>query len=138
MPRFRPARGNIGMVLMLVCLLALVRNFNFRRYSVAVLALLTLLLISSPVGLLRAASPDDSADANTAAVIFDSAADPKADAYVHALFLRNLLTHFNLQTALIPLAEYKRGQLADYRAGFFLASSLNTVVPPALLADIRA
>ena len=36
------------------------------------------------------------------------------------------------------MSEYKRGQLADYRAGFLVASGLKTTVPPALLADIRA
>jgi hypothetical protein len=118
--------------------LTLLNFFCFRRSSVAVLVLLTTLSITSPVGLLRAAPPDEGADAGTVAVVFDSLADPHADSYIHALFLQNLLTHFNLHAALIPITEYKRGQLADYRAGFLLTSALNTQVPPALLADIRA
>jgi len=93
----------------------------------------------SPLGgLLCAAPPDDAEDSSTAAVIYDSQPDPRADSYIHALFLANLLTHFNLHAALIPISEYKRGQLSDYRAGFLVASGLKTIVPPALLADIRA
>ena len=87
------------------------------------------------VGPLRAAPPDDS---STVAVVYDSQPNPHADSYIHALFLQNLLTHFNLRAALIPLSEYKRGQLSDYRAGFLVISGLNTKVPPPLLADIRA
>jgi uncharacterized protein YdaL len=119
------------------CLLPFLR-FSSRRLSVAVLVLLTMLWIFLPVGVLRSAPPDDSADSPTVAVIFDSAANPLAESYVHALFLANLLTHFNLQGKLIPLEEYRSGELADYRAGFLVASDSKTNVPPALLADIRA
>ncbi len=119
------------------CLLPFLR-FSSRRSSVAVLVLLTTLWIFLPVGLLRSAPPDDSSDSSTVAVIFDSPANPQAESYVHALFLANLLTHFNLQAKLIPLEEYQRGELADYRAGFLVASAVKTDVPPALLADIRA
>jgi hypothetical protein len=94
--------------------------------------------IFSVVGLLRAAAPDDAEDSTTAAIIFDSQVNPHADSYIHALFLQNLLTHFNLRADLIPLDQYKRGQLEDHKAGFLVISSLNTMVPSALLADIRA
>ena len=123
---------------MLVCFLSLLRFFHIRRFSVAVLVLFTTLAMSPLVGWLRAAPPDDSAESGTAAIIYDSQPDPHADSYIHALFLANLLTHFNLQAALIPLSDYKRGQLSHYRAGFLVASGLKTTVPPALLADIRA
>jgi uncharacterized protein YdaL len=94
--------------------------------------------MSPLVGLLRAESPDDAENSSTVAVVYDSEPDPRMGAYIHALYLANLLTHFNLHAALIPLSEYKRGQLSDYRAGFLVASELKTIVPPALLADIRA
>ncbi len=113
-------------------------RISIRRSSVAVLVLLTTLSIFLPVGVLRSAPPDDASDSSTAAVIFDSPANPQAESYVHALFLANLLTHFNLQAKLIPIEEYKRGELADYRAGFFVGSAVKTDVPAALLADIRA
>ena len=123
---------------MLVCFLALLRYFRLRRSSVAVLVFLTTLAMFPLVGLLRAASPEDAEDSGTVAVIYDSQPDPHVDSYIHALFLANLLTHFNLHATLIPLSEYKRGQLSDYRAGFLVASGLTTTVPPSLLADIRA
>ena len=123
---------------MLVRFLTQLRFFYLRKSSVAVLVLLTTLLISSPVGVLCATPPDDVSNPETVAVVYDSLPDPHADSYIHAHFLQNLLTHFNLHAALIPITEYKRGELDDYRAGFLLASSLTTKVPPALLADIRA
>jgi uncharacterized protein YdaL len=123
---------------MLVRLLAFLKYFRLRRSSVAVLVFLTMLAMSPMVGLLRAAPLDDAADSTTAAVIYDSPPDPRVESYIHALFLANLLTHFNLHADLIPLSEYKRGQLSDCRAGFLVASGLTTTVPPALLADIRA
>jgi hypothetical protein len=94
--------------------------------------------MSPLVGLLRATPPDEGEDSLTAAILYDSQPNPRADSYIHALFLRNLLTHFNLRAELIPLTDYKQGQLSDYRAGFLVVSSLNTKVPPPLLADIRA
>ncbi len=116
---------------------AFLRSFLFRRSSVAVLVLLAMMLMSPLVGFVRAAPRDDAEDSTTVAIIYDSEPDPHADSYIHALFLSNLLTHFNLQAALIPLSDYQRGQLADYRAGFLVADSPKTVIPPALLADIR-
>jgi len=123
---------------MLVCLLAFLRYFCLRRSSVAVLVFLTTMSMSPLVGLLCAAPPDEAEASTTVAVVYDSQPDPRVDSYIHALFLANLLTHFNLHTAFIPISEYKRGQLSDYRAGFLVASGVKTIVPPALLADIRA
>src|ERR1035437_4816901 len=100
---------------MLFCLLAFLRNLSIRRLSVAVLILLTTLSIFLPVGLLRAAPPEDAPDSSSVAVIYDSPPNPQAESYIHALFLENLLTHFNLQEKLIQLDDYKRGQLSEYR-----------------------
>ena len=138
MPRILPVRGKIILGLMFFRLLAFWKQFSFRRSSVACLVLLATLSILLPVGLLRAAPPDDPEDSSSVAVIYDSQPNPEAESYIHALFLANLLTHFKLQAALIPLDEYKRGQLEQYRAGFLVASALNTEIQPALLADIRA
>jgi uncharacterized protein YdaL len=112
-------------------------KFSIRRLSVVPVILTTLWIFLS-VAVLRSAPPDDSSDSSTAAIIFDSAANPQAESYVHALFLENLLTHFNLQAKLIPIDEYQRGELEQYHAGFLVSSAIKTVVPPALLADIRA
>jgi len=115
--------------LMHFCLLALFRNFTIRRSSVAGFVLLTTLILL-PVGLLRAAPPDDAAESSSVAVIYDSPANPQAESYIHALFLANLLTHFKLQAELIPLEDYQQGQLSKYRAGFLVASGMKTEVPP--------
>jgi uncharacterized protein YdaL len=121
---------------MLVFFLSSLRIFRFRKSSVAVLVLISAL--ATVPRSLRATQADDAAETSQVAVIYDSAPDPRIDSYVHALFLANLLTHFKIRADLIPLSEYKRGRLSDYSAGFLIASGLKTVVPPTLLADIRA
>ena len=98
---------------MFVCLRGFVSCCCLRKSSVVVLVFLTTMWMFSVVGLLRAAAPDDAEDSTTAAIIFDSQVNPHADSYIHALFLQNLLTHFNLRADLIPLDQYKRGQLGD-------------------------
>ena len=123
---------------MQVCFLSLLKRFRLRRCSVAVLVLLAALVPSLKRGLLHAAPPDQAAEPEKAAIIYDSAADPRVESYIHALFLANLLTHFNFQATLIPLSEYKRGELGEYSAGFLVASGLNTTIPPVLITDIRA
>ena len=124
---------------MVVGLRAFFGCFCLRKSSVAVLVFLAIMSMSSMVGSLRAAQSEETEDATAAAVVYyDGKPNPRADSYIHALFLQNLLTHFNLRSSLVPLDEYKRGQLEDYRAGFLIVSSINTKIPPALLADIRA
>jgi uncharacterized protein YdaL len=123
---------------MVVCILSVLRHFFLRKSSVVVLVFLTVMSISSLGGDLCAAPPDEGDDSAKVAIIYDSAPDPRVDSYIHALFLANLMTHFQLRAELIPLSQYKRGQLSDYRAGFLIASGLYTKVPSALLTDIRA
>lgn len=122
---------------MVLCLRTFLRFFCLRKSSVAVLVFLTMMSILSSVGSLCAAPPDDAGNSPVAAVIYDSQPNPHADSYIHAVFLENLLTHFKLRADLIPLSEYKPGQLSDYQAGFLIVSSLNTNIPAGLLADIR-
>jgi len=116
----------------------LLGRFLLRSSWVAVLVVITTMWVLASVGSLRATPPGDGEDSSTAAILYDGQPGLHGDSYIHALFLANLLTHFNLRADLIPLRQYKKGQLSDYRAGFLVVSSLTTVVPPALLADIRA
>jgi uncharacterized protein YdaL len=114
-----------------------VKRLRFGSASMPVIALVALLWASAPPRMLCAAQPEGTADADTALILYDSLPDPHAGAYVHALFLANLLTHFDLRADLIPLTEYKRGQLPGYRAGFLIGSTPDTKIPPAVLADVR-
>ncbi len=123
---------------MLVRFLAFLRPSHLHRSSVAALALLTLMLMFPPVGSLRAAPRDDAEDSSAVAIIYDGEPDPRVDSYIHSLYLANLLTHFDLQGTMIPLSDYQRGQLATFRAGFLVTDAARTVIPAALLADIRA
>ena len=105
------AHVNIILDFMRVCALSFWKYHCSHRSPVAALVLLTTMLMSPLVGLLRAAPPVDADKSSTVAVIYDSQPDPRVDSYIHALFLRNLLTHFDLRAALIPLDEYRPGQL---------------------------
>ncbi len=123
---------------MLVRFLAFLRSSHLQRSSVAALFLLATTLMSPLVGSLRAAPREDAEDSPAVAIIYDGEPDPRVDSYIHALFLANLLTHFELQGKLIPLSDYESGELAQFRAGFLVADANKTEVPPSLLADIRA
>lgn len=123
---------------MLVRLIGRLKYFRFRMSSVAVLAFLTTMLLLPSVRLLCVATPDDAEASSTVAVIYDGPSNVTGQSYIHSLYLRNLLTHFDLKAALIPLTDYQRGQLSDYRDGFLLLSGPTTIVPPALLSDIRS
>ena len=120
-------------------LVRLLKSWRLRRKSWFVLPVVAAVLaVAWPGQALRAVPPEESDESSAVAVVYDSEPDPRVDSYIHALFLANLLTHFDLHAELIPISKYKRGELGGYRAGFLVASGLNTTVPPALLADIRA
>jgi uncharacterized protein YdaL len=122
---------------MLVFLRGFLKHFCICRLPVAILFFLTTSSLPTLGGLLRAASPDDAGDSSSVAIVYDGHPGVHEESYIHALYLRNLLTHFNLQGQLIRLDAYRRGQLSDYRASFLVMSGLTTIVPPALLSDVR-
>ena len=107
--------------------------YHLRGHWLALVAALLLVL-----GIAAPAQPADNPDSNKVAILYDGPTNAYAKGYLHALFLQNLLGHFNLRADLIPLAAYQPGQLARHRAGFFIGATEGAVVPSALLADIRA
>jgi uncharacterized protein YdaL len=115
----------------------LVERWRFGSASMTVIVLVTLLWASSPSRRLCAEQAEGTAKADTALILYDSLPETHAGAYIHALFLRNLLTHFDLQAEVVPLSKYRRGELQGYRAGFLIGSTPGAQVPPALLADVR-
>jgi uncharacterized protein YdaL len=110
---------------------------SFSLLRVACRCIATLIFATVAVAVADAPHTQAPEGPGTAAILFDGPADQHAKAYIHALFLRTLLTHFQLKADLIAVDNYHAGQLASYRAGFFLGATLGTTVPPALLADIR-
>mgnify|MGYP001007695591 FL=1 len=69
----------------------------------------------------------------TVLIVFDEPVKTTDRAYLHALNLDNLLSHFQLKAHLEPMATYTPGQLGRYQAAFFIAAGRHTVVPAALL-----
>ncbi len=115
-----------------------VKRLRFDGAWMTVIVLVTLAWMAIPPGMLQAAQPESAVEASTALILYDSLPDPHAGAYIHARFLENLLTHFNMRAELVPVAEYKRGRLPEYRAGFLIGSTPDVTIPRAVLADVRA
>jgi uncharacterized protein YdaL len=70
-------------------------------------------------------------------IVHDGPARPPAKGYLQALFIESLLGHFNLTADTIQVDSYRPGQMARYRAVFFLAGEDKATYPPAFLNDIR-
>jgi uncharacterized protein YdaL len=86
----------------------------------------------------QALAAQSAGNAGSVAIVYDGPTQPRAKAYLHALFLEELLGHFNLQADLIQLSAYRPGELSGYRAGFFIGATEHTQVPRAFLADVLA
>lgn len=113
------------------------RHLRFGIASIAIIGFVAWLLLWGPGGTLRARQAEGVASGEKAVILYDGLPDQHSEAYIHALFLENLLTHFELHADLIPITAYKRGQLADYRAGFLIVSTPDPQIPPAVLADVQ-
>lgn len=72
------------------------------------------------------------------AVIYDGPDLPVAHGYLAAHYISNLMGHFGLQVEAIRLKDYRAGQLSRYRAGFYVGTVQNTVLPPAFLKDVKS
>jgi uncharacterized protein YdaL len=53
----------------------------------------------------------------------------------YAIMLRNLLGHFDARVDLVPMQQYRAGQIDAHAATFYLGSDYNSPLPPAFLAD---
>jgi uncharacterized protein YdaL len=98
---------------------------------------LTLLLALSCLPL-AAQNPVQNAAPQTVAIIYDGPTDYQAKGYIHALFIENLLGHFNLTAEIIPTKDYQPGQLQRYRAGFYIGVTPGAPLPAGLVDDVRA
>jgi len=72
------------------------------------------------------------------AIYYDGPAAPAAEGYLDAHQIQNLLGHFGLNGETLPIASYRAGQLASYRAAFFLGTASGTRIPAAFLRDIES
>ena len=72
------------------------------------------------------------------AIYYDGPDQPLAEGFLDAHQIQNLLGHFGLTGEIIPVANYRPGQLDRYRAAFFLGTVTGTVFPRNFLSDIAA
>ncbi len=75
---------------------------------------------------------------NGVLIVYDDDVNFQSKGYIHALFVENLLGHFKLDGDIISLRDYVPGQLAQYRAAFFIGVKENAQIPAAFLDDVRA
>ncbi|MGA2434515.1 MAG: DUF2334 domain-containing protein, partial [Bryobacteraceae bacterium] len=78
------------------------------------------------------------ASPNSVAIVYDDDVNYQSKGFIHALFIENLLGHFKLDGDIIPLRDYVPGQLAPYRAAFFVGVNEKAQIPTAFLDDVRA
>lgn len=83
-------------------------------------------------------SPPHARGPAAVAIFYDGPRDPVSEGYVDSRQIENLLGHFGLRAEVVPIASYRPGQLAAYRAGFFVGSVSGTRLPPEFLADLIA
>ena len=71
------------------------------------------------------------------AIYYDGPQTLQSEGVLDARQVQNLLGHFNLTGEIIPLDQYRPGQLVGYRAAFFVGTATGTRFPAAFLNDVR-
>ncbi|HYM10019.1 MAG TPA: DUF2334 domain-containing protein, partial [Bryobacterales bacterium] len=99
---------------------------------------IALILLAVSTAAAQPASPGAAPDPATVAILYDGASRPLSEGYLDAHNIQNLLGHFGLRAEIFPIASYRPGQLARYRAGFFAGTVTGTRFPAGFLADVRA
>lgn len=72
------------------------------------------------------------------AIFYDGPQPTLAEGYLDATQIANLLGHFGLRGKIEPLANYQKGQLAAFRATFFVGTVKGTHFPAGFLDEVRA
>src|SRR5574341_1378157 len=72
------------------------------------------------------------------AIYYDGPPEALVEGFLDSHQIQNLLGHFGLSTEILPIGEYKSGQLARYRAAFFAGTASGTRLPGSFLADVRS
>jgi hypothetical protein len=86
----------------------------------------------------RTPPPGDSEKPAEIAIFYDGPTQPLAEGYLDALQIENLLGHFGLRGRHIPIAAYQPGELAGYRAAFFIGTVSGTRFPQGFLGEVLA
>jgi uncharacterized protein YdaL len=94
-------------------------------------------LLATAICLCAQTAPPPGGSASVA-IYYDGPDQPVAEGYLDAHQIQSLLGHFGLRGEMVPLEQYRPGQLARYQAAFFLGTVTGTRFPSGFLADVRA
>ena len=71
------------------------------------------------------------------AIYYDGPQEILSEGPLDARQIQNLLGHFGLSGVIIPLANFRPGQLATYQAAFFVGTAVGTNFPTRFLEEVR-
>lgn len=96
------------------------------------------LITVRPPAFASTAQPPAQPDVANVAILYDGPDQQVAHGYLAAHYVKNLLGHFGLRGEMIRAADYRSGELAHYRAAFYVGT-VNTEHPPAaLIKDLKS
>ncbi len=69
-------------------------------------------------------------------ILYDAQDSKQSNSYLNALFLANLIGHFDATYVLLPVEQYNPGALELYDSTFYLGVSYNNPIPQAFIHDV--
>lgn len=73
---------------------------------------------------------------NTVLIVYDSVGQWGWSGYLNALFLTNLLGHFDAISSFLPVENYTAGMMTGYDTTFYLGTHFNNPLPEAFIKDV--
>ncbi len=71
-------------------------------------------------------------------ILYDTGLDKNQPGLIAARFLNNLLNHFDVKTDLLPIKDYKNGDLKDYDLAFYMNYEKKLSLPFSFISDFCA
>jgi len=88
------------------------------------------------ISLLRAANQLPQPAVANVGIFYEGPDLPLADGYLGARYVENLLGHFGLRGELVRLSNYQQGQVAHYRAAFYVGGNESSDLTETFLNDV--
>ena len=82
--------------------------------------------------------PPRQPDTSNVAIIYDGPDQQVAHGYLAGHYIKNLMGHFGLRGELIRATDYHPGQLAHYRAGFYVGTVNGERPSESIMRDVRS
>jgi hypothetical protein len=83
------------------------------------------------------AAPAQPPGANVGIIISEASGPPLGEGYLGAHYIKNLSARFGFRGELIRCANYRPGQIAQYRAAFYNGGDTTTGLPEEFLKDVK-